>query len=829
MSQSIRKDDPPGDLGAHGRFVRRLAGEMLGLGREADDLAQDAVLAAIRTDAVARVPRPAMQAWLARTVQRLAGAHRRQASARTARESDHALQRDEVPTPLGLAVKKETVQTVYDAVLSLPEPYLTTVLLTYYEDLSAEQIAERLALPIATVRSQQQRAKDKLRERLQRELGGSERTLGLALLPLVRSQLEAAPVPVSVAAAAAATPPLTAPLFLGVIAMSWKWISIVGAVGLLTFLAMREPTGSVVPTDGTLSQPLDPEADLAVAPSPGPATDVEPDSTSRRIAGLPEGTAPSTAPDTTAALEPGAAPNHPAGLFGRVLYQGAPLAGVLVTQSRPEIAYLKDAAGTRLPGSLNLDPAVEETMVAAQFGYSTFRPIPLDAVQDGAPSGQFLLPTDHHEAPTATTDADGWFHFPAMPEGAYLLTLQHLEQDLALRDEPRRPGGEARANLGDFELQPAATLRGTLLCGRGARLDGHEVFLRGLRSSSTSTDASGRFVLSDLPAGDYLLRVRPGEGLYLTDNPDVFLRLATGQDRKAEIELPAIACSVASIQVTRNGSPWAQGGVAFLHQGSRFGVHVGLDDEGRGRATLPAHDPVHCEALVGTNRISLGPDLVLKEGPTEVALELEVGALRLSVPTEHFPAPETCQLTFSIDSPDYTAVRFDLFNGAEGVPAQLDSSGQAVITVPAWTRLEPVLRYKERVWVYVDTDKASFPAGSSRLRFTSDPESGALSITGGLEPGASSEQPRPKQYRLELTWTSEITGEAQSLVCNLDPLRFASGEAELQVFDFDFVPAGRRSFQVTAQRRYGSKGSDLIRWPLELDIRAGEVTEARTP
>ncbi len=829
MSQSTRDHDSPGDLEAHGRFVRRLAGDMLGLGREADDLAQDVVFAAIRTDALARVPRPAMRAWLARTVQRLAGAHRRQTSARTARESDHATQRDEVPTPLGLAVKKETVQTVYDAVLSLPEPYLTTVLLTYYEDLSAEQIAVRLALPIATVRSQQQRAKAKLREQLQRELGGSEQALGVALLPLVQAQLGSPHAPLSTAAAATGGASFSSPLFLGVIAMSWKWISIAGVLGLLTWLAVREPAESVVPTGTALSLPADPATDLASAPSPALAADAETSNGERRTAGLPESAALSTTPDVAPTQAPSATPDHTAGLFGRVVYRGAPLAGVLVTQSRPEIAYANDDHGTRLPGFLDLEPALEKAMVGRQFGYSTFRPVPIDPQMDGLPTGQFLLPRGQKRVPPVTTDADGWFHFPSMPDGPYLLTLQQFEEDLALHDEPRLPGSETSANLGDIELEPSATLRGTLDCGRALRLEGHEVSLRGLPSLTATTDASGSFVIGDVPAGDYLFEVSAGEGLYLTDDPDYFLRLAAGQDRRADLELQTIACSIASIEVTRNGAPWAGESLVFLHNGSRYGVHVSLDEQGRGRATLPAGAAVSCEALVGSNRLSLGPDLVLPEGPTEVALQLEVGSLRVSVPTAHFPAPDTCRLEFTIDDPKYTAVRFDIFSGAEGAPHALDSSGQAVITVPAWTRLEPRLRYEDRVWVYVDTNKASFPAGSATVRFASDPESGALSIAGGLDPVSERERPRPKQYQLELAWTSEITGDAQTLTCDLDPLNFATNAAEVQTFQFDAVPAGSRSFQVTAQRRHGSKGSDLVGWPLALDIRAGEVTEARVP
>ena len=56
--------------------------------------------------------------------------------------------------------------TLLQAVTALPDKYRTVVLLYYYQDMTQEQIAQTLGIPVSTVKSRLKRAKDRLREHL---------------------------------------------------------------------------------------------------------------------------------------------------------------------------------------------------------------------------------------------------------------------------------------------------------------------------------------------------------------------------------------------------------------------------------------------------------------------------------------------------------------------------------------------------------------------------------------------------------------------------------------------------------------------------------------
>lgn len=168
-------------LARHAEFVRRLA---RGLVRDADlaeDVAQETLVAAWQ-----HPPRqPAsLRAWMAQTARRAAGALGR--SERRRHDRERSVARPEASDPALEVVSREAVlRSVTAAVLDLEEPYRTVVLLHDYEGLPHAEIAARTgALPV-TVRSQLRRARIKLRERLDRELGRRE-TWTLALLPFAR-------------------------------------------------------------------------------------------------------------------------------------------------------------------------------------------------------------------------------------------------------------------------------------------------------------------------------------------------------------------------------------------------------------------------------------------------------------------------------------------------------------------------------------------------------------------------------------------------------------------------------------------------------------------
>lgn len=157
------------DFGRHAAFVRSLARRLSADEAAADDLAQDAWLAAVR-----KPPAQAgrMRAWLARVLRNQAAERVRSADRRRAREAD-AVREGAAPDTSELVERIEVHRRVVEAMLALPEAYRAVIVRRYAEDESPAEIAARLGLPEATVRTQLRRGLERLRERLRRELGGT--------------------------------------------------------------------------------------------------------------------------------------------------------------------------------------------------------------------------------------------------------------------------------------------------------------------------------------------------------------------------------------------------------------------------------------------------------------------------------------------------------------------------------------------------------------------------------------------------------------------------------------------------------------------------------
>lgn len=173
--------DDPDAWRRHDGFVRRLAGHLLGDGAEADDLAQQVWVKALRGG-----PRVsgAWMAWLRRVVVRLA--HRQVRGDRRRRVHEgRVVSAPASPTPDEIRAREEMRQLVIDAVLSLREPYRGTVVLHYLEECSAREIAQRQGVPLETVRTRLKRALELLRAALRLRCGDEWRG-ALALVPLAR-------------------------------------------------------------------------------------------------------------------------------------------------------------------------------------------------------------------------------------------------------------------------------------------------------------------------------------------------------------------------------------------------------------------------------------------------------------------------------------------------------------------------------------------------------------------------------------------------------------------------------------------------------------------
>ena len=169
---------PMTTLLAHREWVRRLARSLVHDDASADDVEQRTWLAALRSPPAE--PGSA-RAWLARVVRRQALDTFRAQGRRDRHERDGA-RGEPVRSAADVVAEAETQKRVVAAVCALAEPYRTTVLMRFFEDLPPREVARRLGVPVETVRTRQKRAAEMLR----RELGGTDgREWLAALTPLL--------------------------------------------------------------------------------------------------------------------------------------------------------------------------------------------------------------------------------------------------------------------------------------------------------------------------------------------------------------------------------------------------------------------------------------------------------------------------------------------------------------------------------------------------------------------------------------------------------------------------------------------------------------------
>jgi RNA polymerase sigma factor (sigma-70 family) len=157
-------------------YLLARAGRMRSLARAlcpdpagADDLVQDAFVAAVERPPVAA---QSPSAWIARVISNLSTDRARAESARRERERS-ASRAEALPSADELVVRAEMQRRLVERVLAVPEPYRSTLLERWFEERTPEEIARRLRIPSSTVRTRLSRGMALLRERLEREEGGS--------------------------------------------------------------------------------------------------------------------------------------------------------------------------------------------------------------------------------------------------------------------------------------------------------------------------------------------------------------------------------------------------------------------------------------------------------------------------------------------------------------------------------------------------------------------------------------------------------------------------------------------------------------------------------
>ncbi len=172
----------PADLLREAGWLRGLALRLVRDEAQADDVVQETWRRALE-----KPPRDrgALPAWLARTARNAAFEEHRRDGRRRAREARVA-RPDHAPATDDIVARTELHRRLVDALLALDEPFRSTLLLRYFDDLSTPEIAKRNGVPAATVRTRLKRGLDRLRLRLDAEHDGRRHAWVLSLVPWAR-------------------------------------------------------------------------------------------------------------------------------------------------------------------------------------------------------------------------------------------------------------------------------------------------------------------------------------------------------------------------------------------------------------------------------------------------------------------------------------------------------------------------------------------------------------------------------------------------------------------------------------------------------------------
>ena len=104
----------------------------------------------------------AEKAWLMKIA---ANTCRNMLRSRYFRMVDRSISTDDLPEPA--TEDRQADESLLREVLALPDKYRETVVLYYYQELTAEETAQALGIPAATVRTRLKRARELLKTRLE--------------------------------------------------------------------------------------------------------------------------------------------------------------------------------------------------------------------------------------------------------------------------------------------------------------------------------------------------------------------------------------------------------------------------------------------------------------------------------------------------------------------------------------------------------------------------------------------------------------------------------------------------------------------------------------
>lgn len=334
----------PEALLEHQDFVRSLARSLLFDENQVDDVVQQAWMVALRTG-----PRQpgALKAWLGAVTRNLSRNQRR-GDGRRQKHERRVPPRELAPSAGEIVQREEMRGRVVDAVLALAEPYRSTLVLRYLEELSPKEIAERTGEPASTVRVRVKRGLAQLRQHLDAEMGGDRQAWMLALVPFA-----AAGAGASVALAAGGAAGLgkwagAAALALALLGGWWVWDRAEAAQGGEIVEVQEESAGQEAVPDSGPSKTM--------AKSESGSTEM------RRL----EGEAPTELP-----------PEAMAGFRGRLIGpDGKPIAGGLVRILSGDLGRKIYArlSPLRSPERARLDQKDERTDKDGRFVFSGIWP-----------------------------------------------------------------------------------------------------------------------------------------------------------------------------------------------------------------------------------------------------------------------------------------------------------------------------------------------------------------------------------------------------------------------------------------------------------------------
>lgn len=489
----------PEDLLAHAQFLRRLAARMLDDEHLAEDVAQEALVAGLSAP-----PRAGyhLRSWLVTVTRNFARMRMRSRSRRAKREQALPAADATVP-PDVVAERLETGRHLVAAVTALPEPYRETVVLRFFDDLSPTEIAARLGVPAATVRTRLARALALLRTRFDDEPGGRA-AWTVAFTVLLGSSRRPA-----VAAAGAA---LTGGGILAMKKVALALVLLALLVAAVWWWPASEGTAPPAPAAVAASRPEPAGPDVAAAAAAATEADRPAGELVVRGRAVYADRRPFDGPLSVVAAEDpyaalGSSP-RPADGEGRAVVTGLPPGEFRLAAELPD--------GAVVYGEPFLLPREEEVGLVVDAGRAPFAGRVV-ADEDGSPvAGATVAVTGHGVGVEiakvgVATDADGAFRVD-LPEGPVHLVATaegftpasaHTSGEREVEIRLVRRGGLSGRALSATDGKPLA----------GVAVFARPVFGEGAGPFRTTSAEDGTYAFPDLPAGTVLLYARGGGGI----------------------------------------------------------------------------------------------------------------------------------------------------------------------------------------------------------------------------------------------------------------------------------------------------------------------------